>query len=61
MPADAALMAVTKRADRVRLERERELAELARLMREPGSLAEAPEPPPPHRASRDTTTERTTS
>ncbi len=28
MPADAALMAVTKRADRVRLERERELAEL---------------------------------
>jgi len=28
MPADAALMAVTKRADRVRLEREGELGEL---------------------------------
>jgi hypothetical protein len=35
MPTDAALMAVTKRADRVRRERERELDELARLMREP--------------------------
>jgi hypothetical protein len=61
MPADAALMAVAKRADRVRLERERELAELARLMRQPGGLAEAPEPLPLHRAGRDTTTERTTS
>jgi hypothetical protein len=60
MTADAALMAVTKRVDRVRLERERELDELARLMREPGGLAEAPEPPPLHRAGRDTTTERTT-
>jgi hypothetical protein len=49
MTADAALMVVTKRADRVRLERERELDELARLMREPGGLAEAPEPPPLHR------------
>ena len=37
------------RADRARLERERELAELARMMREPGGLAEAPEPPPLHR------------
>jgi hypothetical protein len=37
------------RPDRVRLERERELAELARLMREPGGLAEAPEPLPLHR------------
>jgi hypothetical protein len=61
MTTDAALIAVTKRADRVRLERERDLAELARLMREPGSLAEAPEPVPLHRTSRDTTTERTTS
>jgi hypothetical protein len=73
MTADAALMAVTKRADRVRLERERELDELARLMRQPGGLAEAPEPPPLHRAGRNgikfstetitkvTATERTTS
>ena len=60
MTADAALIAVTRRADRVRLEREGELAELARLMTEPGSLAEAPEPVPLHRAGRDTTTERTT-
>jgi hypothetical protein len=36
-------------ADRVRLERERELDQLARLMREPGGLAEAPEPVPLHR------------
>jgi hypothetical protein len=49
MPTDAALMAVTKRADRVGRERERELDELARLMREPGGLAEAPEPVPLHR------------
>jgi hypothetical protein len=52
------------RADRARLERERELAELAelaRLMREPGGLAEAPEPVPLHGPSCDTTTERTAS
>jgi hypothetical protein len=49
------------RADRVRLERERELAELGRLMREPGGLAEAPEPVPLHRTGRDTTEERTRS
>jgi hypothetical protein len=55
MAADATLIAVTKRTDRVRLERERELDELARLMREPGGLAEAPEPPPLRRASHDTT------
>jgi hypothetical protein len=61
MTADAVLMAGTKRVDRVRLERERELDELARLMREPGGLAEAPEPLPLHRAGRDTTTERTRS
>ena len=41
-------------ADRVRLERERELAELARLMRKPGGLAEEPEPVPLHRTGRDT-------
>jgi adenylylsulfate kinase-like enzyme len=49
------------RADRDRLERERELAEFARLMRQPGSLAEAPEPVPLHRTNRDATKERTTS
>jgi hypothetical protein len=37
------------RADRVRLERERELGELARLMRPPGSLAEPDEPVLLHR------------
>jgi hypothetical protein len=39
---------------RARLERkrERELAELDHLMRQPGGLAEAPEPPPLHRAGR---------
>ena len=36
------------RADRARLERERELAELDRVMREPGSLASSDEPPPLH-------------
>ena len=45
---------------RLERERERELAELARLMRQPGSLAEAPEPPPLHCTNRDTATERTT-
>ena len=59
MPADRAPVAIARRADRVRLERERELAELAQLMRQSGTLAEAPEPPPLHRAGRDT--ERTTS
>jgi hypothetical protein len=42
------------------LERLDELAELGRVMREAGSLAEAPEPVPLHRAARSTTTERTT-
>ena len=42
------------RADRVRLERERELGELARLMRQPGSLAEPDEPVPLHRVARAT-------
>ena len=42
--------------------RERELAALDRLMREPGGLPSVPEPAPLHRAGRDTTTEeRTTS
>jgi len=49
MPADRAPVAIARRADRVRLERERELAELARLMRQPASLADAPEPVPLHR------------
>jgi hypothetical protein len=48
------------RAGRVRLERERELAELPTLMRQPGTLAEAPEPVPLHRTNHDATTERTT-
>jgi hypothetical protein len=45
---------------RARLERkrERELAELDRLMREPGSLASSDEPPPLHGMGR--TAERTT-
>jgi hypothetical protein len=62
MTADTALPA---REARARLERkhkrERELAELDRLMREPGSLASSDEPPPLHGMGRDTTTERTTS
>ena len=59
MPALADLIS---RADRERLlERVRELDDLAALMRERGGLAEAPEPPPLHRAGRDTTTERTAS
>lgn len=45
------------RADRARLERERELAELARLMRQLGTLAE---PIPLHRTNPDAMTERTT-
>jgi hypothetical protein len=54
MTADTALPA---REARARLERkhkrERELAELDHLMRQPGGLAEAPEPPPLHRAGRE--------
>jgi len=49
------------RADRRRLlERLDELGGLADLMKQSGSLAEAPEPVPLHRAGRDTS-ERTTS
>ena len=57
-----ALTGSLTRQVRARLERkrERELAELARLMRQPGSLAEAPEPPPLYRTNHDATTERTT-
>jgi hypothetical protein len=58
MPADRAPVAIAKRADRIHLERERELAELARLMREPGGLAEAPEPVPLHRMDADREGER---
>jgi hypothetical protein len=55
MTADAAPVAVAKRADRRRLQgRMRELAELDELMRRPGGLAEAPEPVPLHRAGRGT-------
>jgi hypothetical protein len=61
MTADTALPA---REARARIERkhrrERELAELDHLMRQPGGLAEAPEPVPPHRTGRDTA-ERTRS
>jgi hypothetical protein len=50
------------RADRRRLlERLADAGDLDRLMRERGTLAPAPEPPPLHRAARDTTTERTSS
>lgn len=59
MTADAALR--TRKARARLLERERELAELDQLMRQPGSLAEAPEPVPLHLASRHAATERTTS
>ena len=59
MTADATPIATARRADRQRLQdRMRELAELARLMRQPRGLAEAPEPVPLHRANRET--ERTT-
>ena len=44
MTADAALLTRDARA-RLERKRERELAELARLMREPGSLASSDEPP----------------
>jgi hypothetical protein len=66
MPGNSAPVAVARRADRVRLERERELAEMARLMRQPGTLAEPDEPVPLHRqadtkfSTESTTTERTT-
>ena len=52
-------LAEMSKADRRRLlERLAELGELAALMREPGGLAEVPEPAPLHRAGRDTTTGR---
>lgn len=61
MTADRAPIAVARTADRRRLQvRIRELSELAELMRQPGGMAEVPEPVPLHRASRNTTTERTT-
>jgi hypothetical protein len=59
MPANPAPMAIAKAADRRRLQdRMRCLAELAELMRQPGTLAEPDEPVPLHRANRET--ERTT-
>ena len=57
MTADAALRTRKARA-RLERKRERELAELDRLMREPGSLANSDEPPPLHGMGR--TAERTT-
>ena len=50
MTPDTTLL--TRKARGRLLERERELAELAALMRQPGGLAEAPEPVPLHRAGR---------
>lgn len=59
-PGDHGITAALSVRDRQRLlERVAQLGDLADLMRQPGSLAEAPEPPPLHRADRDTT-ERTT-
>ena len=61
MTANPAPIAIAKAADRRRLQdRMRGLAELAGLMRQPGTLAEPDEPVPLHRAGRDATTERTT-
>lgn len=59
MPANPAPMAIAKAADRRRLQdRMRCLAELAELMRQPGTLAE---PVPLHRTGCDGATVRTTS
>jgi hypothetical protein len=56
-----ALADLLRPADRARLlERLAELRGLDELMRQPGGLAEAPEPVPLHRAGRGATTERTT-
>ncbi len=41
--------------------RERDLADLDRLMREPGGLPAVPEPAPLHRTGHDTAAEGTTS
>lgn len=50
MPANPPPVAIARRADRRRLQgRMRELAELDELVRQPGGLAEVPEPPPLHR------------
>ena len=56
MPANPAPVAVARRVGRVRLERE--LAELAWLMREPGTLAEPDEPVPLHRRHASATKEK---
>ena len=55
-------LAELNKADRRRLEdRPAELGDLADLMRQPGGLAEAPEPVPLYSTGRGTTSERTTS
>jgi len=60
-PSDHGIIAALSGRDRQRLlERVAQLGDLADLMRQPGSLAEAPEPPPLHRTNHDATTERTT-
>jgi hypothetical protein len=62
MAANPVPIAIAKRADRRRLlERLDKLGDLAGLMKQPGGLAEAPEPVPLHRAGRGTAIERTTS
>jgi hypothetical protein len=59
MPANPAAISVARAADRKRIQdRVRELADLARLMRQPGTLAEPDEPVPLHRTNRKAT-ERT--
>ena len=56
-----AIAALLSARDRQRLEeRLRELREVDREMRAPGSLAAPAEPVPLHRAGRNTVTERTT-
>ncbi len=55
MTADATTL-LTRKARARLLERERELADLAALMRQPGGLAEAPEPVLLHLAGRGTET-----
>lgn len=60
-PSGHGITAALSSRDRQRLlERVAQLGDLANLMKQPGSLAEAPEPPPLHRAGRGTATERTT-
>jgi len=55
MPTNPAPVAITKRTDHRHLQsRMRELAELDELMRQPGGLAQVPEPVPLHRRRANT-------